>query len=896
MASEDRTDARSRSLTRRDFIKEASGAGLALAWGGNVLFGAPPIIASEAESTSLPSEWTYEQASKLWKAMTRAVQHVGIPGCEWQTGVMWDGAMVFGPLEAFRKNPGMQAELRLLGGGSTGDAKQGGKYDPGNLLHLSVAHGEPMRLADRRGTGDTLVRHRLEGGRLPLPQVETADGTLLWRETVFAHLLGRRLEDGMQPKAEDMPITHAVFKVQNRGAQAALGHLWLHFADASQVTFGYKSAQGDELGQALAHKFEAPFGVMAGKVRYVIPASAKGKVLWHAEGTTPEGMKNPAKNLVEWQVPLAAGEEAEFRILLPYGFVDSATAQKLLELDSSRLFDEVRNFWQSVVNGQIGAISTPDSFVNDYVSAVVGQMAEQTCYRHGARVWMYKTSPNWYEGYWPCNAAKALPTLDLRGLTRYSRPVLESFVATQTDDFGRLQHSHVDGKTVAGESFARVPGFLGNYGDWTANTLLLSHGLELWALASHYRITRDREWLGEGHGSPLQAVIAACDWLSTQRRLTMREENGRKVAHWGLLPSASAHDWFAGYTIFNDAFCIFGMIESVRMLREINHPRAEELAKELNDYRTCLRERYREARDRARPLPLPDGKQLPYVPREVSELDWAKPDWTYTGYGPVRAGAWGALDPHDELVNQALEFLEAGMPKGEGFYFRPDGGETMKDKFGRFVAARNFADVSDPNAARHFLWRHYVEYETMWPVGFDLFLQRDDLPRFFEWFFNNLAVVIHHDYRVGVESLDGVPSCAPGDGERWRAVRDMFVNERGGYDGSQQSLWLLQAIPRCWLKPGDHLAVKRMGTHFGGHVDLDARVAKDGNSMEVAEKLDLVVSPTEICMRLRSGDGRPLASASINGQSTRPLEKDTIKLPKELKGEYRIVGRFQQSP
>jgi hypothetical protein len=850
----------------------------------------PVNLAFGAEKPA-EEEWTFEGAMKCWKPMTRAVQHVGIPGCEWQTGVMWDGALVFGPLEAYRNNPSMQQELRLLGGTSARDVPQSGTYEPHNLLHLSVAHGEPMRFADRRGTGNPSVRRRLEAGRLPLPHVETEDGALLWTETVFAHLIGRGLQDGMDPRPEDMPITHAVFKVRNRGVRAETGHLWLHFADTSRVTFGYKCAQDDELGQALEHRFKAPFGVLEEKVRYVVPSPAQGKVLWHAEGPTAEGMKNPAKSLLEWQVPLAAGEKAEFRILLPYGLVDSAAAQKFLDLDSSRLFDEVRDFWQSVVNGQIGAISTPDSFVNDYLSAVVGQMAEQTCYRHGSRIWMYKTSPNWYEGYWPCNAAKALPTLDLRGLARYSRPVLGSFITTQTDDFGRLQHSPVDGKTVAGESFARVPGFLGNFGDWTANTLLLSHGLELWALASHYRITRDREWLGEGPGSPLQAIVGACDWLSAQRRLTKREENGRKVPQWGLLPPASAHDWFAGYTIFNDAFCIFGMIESVRMLREINHPRAEELAKELNDYRTCLRERYREARDRARPLPLPGGKQLPYVPREISELDWAKADWTYTGYGPLRAGAWGALDPHDELVSQALEFVEAGMPKGEGFYFRPDG-ETMKDKFGRFIAARNFAEVSDPNAARHFMWRHYVEYETMWPIGLDLFLQRDDQPRFFEWLFNNLAAVLHHDYRVGVESLDGVPSNAPGDAERWRAIRDMFVNERGGYDGSQQSLWLLQAIPRCWLKPGSRIAVQQMGTHFGGQVDLETEVAKKGNSLRVEAKLNLVVLPAEIRMRLRSGDGRPLASASVNGLATRVLDKDTINLPTETKGEYKIVGRF----
>lgn len=670
-----------------------------------------------------------------------------------------------------------------------------------------------------------------------------------------------------------------------------MGHLWLHFADASQVTFGYKCAQGNELGTALEHTFEAPLGMMKGRVRYVIPSPAKGQVAWHEDGPTPEGMKDRAKKVIEWQVPLAAGEEAQLRVLLPYGPVESETAQKLLTLDSSQLFEVVRSFWDGVVEGEVGVITTPDSFVNDYLAAVVGQMAEQTGYRHGSQVWMYKTSPNWYEAYWPCNAAKALPTLDLRGRTQYSRPVLKSFIDTQTADVGRLTQERREGKsgTVSGEGFEKYPGFMGNFGIWTANTLLVSHGLELWALASHYRITRDRQWLGDGPGSPLQAIISACEWLAVQRRRTKREENGHKVPQWGLLPAASAHDWFSGYAIWNDAFCIFGMIEAVRLLREVEHPQAETLAQELKDYRTCFRDRYREARDRARRVPLASGKEIPYVPREVNELDWAKVDWTYSGYSAVRAGAWGALDPDDELVEHALEFLYAGMPKGEGYYFRPDDHETMKDKFGRFIAARNFADVSDPDAPRHYLWRHFVEYETMWPLGFDLFLQRDDLPRFFEWLFNNLFMAIHHDFRVGVESLDGVPSNAPGEGERWRAIRDMFVNERGGYDGSQQSLWLLQALPRCWLRKGDHLAVKRMGTHFGGLVDIEVHAAKDGDSVAVAANLDLVVAPTEIRMRLRSGDGRPLASASVNGAAAPVLEGDTIRLPDKIKGDYRIV-------
>jgi hypothetical protein len=348
------------------------------------------------------------------------------------------------------------------------------------------------------------------------------------------------------------------------------------------------------------------------------------------------------------------------------------------------------------------------------------------------------------------------------------------------------------------------------------------------------------------------------------------------------LPAASAHDWLSGNTIFNDAFCIFGMIEAVRLLRETGHPRADELARELNDYRSCLRQRYAEATERAKPLPCPDGSEVPYVPRDVGELDWAKVDWTITGYGPLRAGTWGALDPHDELVDLSLAFLEAGLPQGEGFYMNIREG----------TADENWKDISDRTADRHFLWRHFVEYETMWPIGTDLFLQRDDLPRFFEFFFNNLAAVLHREWRVGVESLDGVPSCAPGDGERWRCIRNMFVNERGGYDGSQQSLWLLQAIPRNWLEPGNVLSAKDLRTHFGGSADIELKVGKDGNSVSVSLKHDLAVAPTEIRIRLRSGDDQRLTSARINKEDVVVRSDNTVQLPAKTKGTYRIIGRF----
>jgi hypothetical protein len=877
------------SLDRREFLQRTAVAGFGMALPlGIGLRASSETLSERVPLPSEPAEWTFEAAKRVWKPMTRAVQHVGVPGYGWQAGTFWDGGLLIGP----------QGEARFLS-----DAVWQQESAPlgFNLLEVAVGFGDAPKFLERPCMMDSHVKRGLEDGRLPIPNVRTEDGDLVWNETVWAHLFDRRMEEGMKPRRDDLLVVHAWFKVRNTGSSNRTGHLWLHFGDTSQVILGYKAGRGDELGQALPHHFEAPFGIAENRwfgppfgvlernIRYLITKPTKGEVLWRENVAPPVGMKNPIERAIEWRVPLAPGQEAECRLIIPYGLVDREVAKKLAGLDADSLWKDVRSFWTGLADRTTGSITTPDTFVNDYLAAVVGQMTQQIAYRHAGGVWMYKTSPNFYEEYWPISGAWPLPALDLRGLTEYTRPVIQSFIDTQSDDVSALRKNLTPGKQgeVSGEGFAVRPGFMGNFGGWTAHTLLMSHGLELWALASHCRITRDREWMGTGDRPPLQAVLDACDWIAVQRRRTMREENGRKVRHWGLLPAAATHDWLSGNTLCNDSTSIFGMIESVRLLHEIGHPRAEEIAGELKEYRNCLRDRYREARDSARRLPMPDGSEIPYVPRDVNELDWAQTDWTYTYAGPIRAGAWGAFDPHDELVDQTLAFMAAGIPWDKGYYL-----QLLNDSFAHPTSDSNFLDVDDPKAPRHFFWRHYVEYETMWPIISDLFLERDDIEQFFEWLFNHLAIAVHHDFRVGVESLDGAPSAAPGDGVRWMAIRKMFVNERGGHDGSQQSLWFLQAIPRCWLKPGSHLSIQQVGTRFGGHADVNADVNKDGNSIVVTAQHDLVVKPAEILMRLRSGDGRSLTSASVNGAPTEILKGDTIQLPSGLSGESKVVGYF----
>ena len=57
--------------------------------------------------------------------------------------------------------------------------------------------------------------------------------------------------------------------------------------------------------------------------------------------------------------------------------------------------------------------------------------------------------------------------------------------------------------------------------------------------------------------------------------------------------------------------------------------------------------------------------------------------------------------------------------------------------------------------------------------------------------------------------------------------------------------------------------------------------------------MKLAIKPQEIRIRLRSGGGRPLASATVNGKPAPVQSGDFLPLPVETDGTYKILGHFE---
>lgn len=212
------------------------------------------VLSLSLSTLQEPFEWSRAEAQKHWSPMVHPVQHVGAPGFNFQTAVMWDGSLVFGPL-GFRNLEVMKHEVAQFAS------------EP---MHVSFLYGKTPQLVDRLALRNPLVTRRLSDGFLPIPIVETADGEFIWTETVCAYLLARPLSGCPSPTQQDNLITQVQLTAKNSASTAATRSVWIHFGTDSQVSLGYKVWQGTTLSPSIDCKFSHKIATQQDQLRFVV--------------------------------------------------------------------------------------------------------------------------------------------------------------------------------------------------------------------------------------------------------------------------------------------------------------------------------------------------------------------------------------------------------------------------------------------------------------------------------------------------------------------------------------------------------------------------------------------------------------------------------------------------
>ncbi|MGH9663604.1 MAG: hypothetical protein ACRD9L_04165, partial [Bryobacteraceae bacterium] len=126
------------------------------------------------------------------------------------------------------------------------------------------------------------------------------------------------------------------------------------------------------------------------------------------------------------------------------------------------------------------------------------------------------------------------------------------------------------------------------------------------------------------------------------------------------------------------------------------------------------------------------------------------------------------------------------------------------------------------------------------------------------------------------------------DGAWFELYRNMLVHERD--DGA---LILGMAVPRVWLADGKQIEVERCPTYYG---NLSMTIASEANTGRITASVAMQggTHPTELIVRLRHPEGKPIRSVSVNGRPWTEFDvaKEWIRIRRPDEAKYQIVASY----
>ena len=169
------------------------------------------------------------------------------------------------------------------------------------------------------------------------------------------------------------------------------------------------------------------------------------------------------------------------------------------------------------------------------------------------------------------------------------------------------------------------------------------------------------------------------------------------------------------------------------------------------------------------------------------------------------------------------------------------------------------------------------------------YLNRDDVKPALRAAFNALAVSHFPDVHMNTEHA--LPNMGDWRGDHFKTsdeanacgwLRQLFVREQGN------ELWLGQAVPREWLRPGQNCGIRRAATYFG-----PASVIYSGGENQITAQVEGPTRnpPARVRVRFRTPTGQPVRSVELDGKEWARFSDDWVDLPGTV-GKAVVVVRY----
>jgi len=597
---------------------------------------------------------------------------------------------------------------------------------------------------------------------------------------------------------------------------------------------------------AMSQTAKLPFSYSAGDKPGSLRAGDHG-VLWAGGGVraqiVADGQPTGSEELI-WSWTLAPGDSITVFVKIPYLVLTEKSEQEALaSLDFDTERKAVACYWHRRLD-ESARLITPEPVLNQFYRAIAGHLLIN-CEREPGSTRRFARVGSFAYGAYGNESCMMVADLDRRGYHREAQECLDAWL-------------HYQGTVALPGDFSSKEGVLYGAGGYEAGGYNQHHGWILWAIANHYRFTRDDAWLRQS----ASGILAGADWII---RETKRTANRHELER-GLLPAGSLEDIGDWWTwLSTSCYTWRGLDSAAWALEQMQHREARRVRQEADIYHEHLLANFRAAAQRSPVVRLRDGTAVTKIPSQVHRRGRSFGWICETLEGAIHLLITGALDPNSPEAKGILKDYE------DNLYLSNQYGYTLDD-FDRWWFSRGGMSM-----------------QACLLLDVEPYLFRDDVKHALRATFNAIAVSHFSDVHMNTEHA--LPEMGDWRGDHYKSsdeanaagwLRYLFVREEG------DNLLIGQAVPREWLKPGQKCGMQQAPTHFG-----PASVIYTSSANQITAELDGPVRnpPKEIRLRFRTPDGRPLNRVTVNGKAWKKVEGDWVLLPgninsAEIKAAY----------
>lgn len=383
-------------------------------------------------------------------------------------------------------------------------------------------------------------------------------------------------------------------------------------------------------------------------------------------------------------------------------------------------------------------------------------------------------------------------------------------------------------------------GHVGGYANWGVYTPSM-----MYAVAKNFLLSGDKT----AFQSLLPPTLKALDWCLSE----IRKGSADSARSGGLVRAPLNDGTGDGVWAFNQAYFYAGLDLLGKALARIDHPRAGECQAAAASFRAAIVRAFGAATLRSPLVPLRDGTWIPYVPCEALSPRRLLEQWYPTDIdtGATHLPRLNAIDPQGPLTESLLHDHEDNL----------------------------------------YLHGWGMANEPVYNQQATAYLYRDDAKAVIRAFYSMMACAFSHSVFEPVEhrwnwgQYFGPPST---DGAWFDLFRHMLIREL-----PDDSLLLLQAVPRAWLEDGKTIEVQRAPTYFG---ELSFAVESQASAGRLLATIELPARTQvkALLLRLRHPQGRALRSVTVNGASWQDYEpgQEWVRIPAPRSAVYRVVAEY----